>query len=184
MAPIKHRDLAAGIREAHQRCLGAVRAGVKHAVEAGRLLIQSRTRTPHGGWERWAREECGLTPRLAQRYMQAARYLDALTDADASRVADLSFRQVLVLARKNARAARKIDELDRAGVLESADVLDERAEQAVPDIEEVHRRQQEDRRRAEQKETVAEIEARRTERGGRTAWEQAHPEPEESMRPW
>jgi hypothetical protein len=188
MPPLNYAKLAADIRAAHERCLSAARSGLRHAVEAGRLLLTVRSRTPHGGWERYVTNQCGLTPRLAQRYMQAARHIGQLTDAEATRVADLSFRQLLFLARKNARAARKIDELDRAEVLETtaerldqaADgpLLDEAADWPLPDAQAEWRRMQEARRQAQQRETTAEIEASRGDRGGRAAWEQAHPEEE------
>jgi hypothetical protein len=46
---------------------------IKHAVEAGKLLLQAKEAIPHGQWLPWLEKHIAVTPRQAQRYMQVAQ---------------------------------------------------------------------------------------------------------------
>jgi hypothetical protein len=127
MAPADQPDLpslAEGICREHAHCRNAMRQGLRHALEAGRLLAQAKDRLPHGEWLPWLAEHCpDVSPRLAQKYMRVARELprlDADNPANTPRVADMSFRQALDTIADAASAARAIPELERADVLDAA----------------------------------------------------------------
>jgi hypothetical protein len=116
-------QLADQINREHGRCRGALAVGAQHALECGKLLLAARARVRHGDWLPWLAANCpDISERLAQRYMQVARHFNKLgiTPANATRVADLSFRQVLHLMTENARQAQRIAPLDRPDVLDQA----------------------------------------------------------------
>jgi putative DNA primase/helicase len=106
--PVDLSTLAEGIRQAHLRCRDALQQGLAHALEAGRLLLQAKERVRHGEWLAWLDEHCELSERLAQKYMQVAREVPRLEEANTPRVADLSLRKALDLAAQNAKEARRL----------------------------------------------------------------------------
>ncbi len=83
--------LAVAIQREHVAASTAARAALDHALEAGRLLAEARPGIPHGGWEAFVRDRCGLAPRTARLYLQ----LDAnrARIADRQRVAGLTVRE-------------------------------------------------------------------------------------------
>ncbi len=89
--------LAAQINAEHRACEASLSRGLEHALNAGRLLLEAKTRLKHGGWLKWVREQCTMPPRLVQKYMQLARAWPGLQEANAPRVAHLSFREALKL---------------------------------------------------------------------------------------
>lgn len=86
--------LATRINEEHRACDEALREGLRHAVNAGELLIEAKSRCSHGMWGAWLEENFEGSNRTAQAYMRVARNRDAI-DAKAQRVAGLSFRDAL-----------------------------------------------------------------------------------------
>ena len=122
-APASLPDLAADIRRAHASCVDAFGRGLRHAVEAGTLLIRAKGQVPHGAWLTWLATHCELSDRLAQKYMRVARDLPKLEAADPAntpRVADLSLRQALDLIAENSRTVLRVPEPERPAVLERA----------------------------------------------------------------
>jgi hypothetical protein len=89
------------IKEAHRNCEQSFKSGLQHALEAGRLLLEVKDsgKVPHGQWAKWVKEELQFAPRRAQLYMQVASAVAVLPE-HAQRVALLSLRQTLSLARK------------------------------------------------------------------------------------
>lgn len=66
------------IRTAGETALG-------HAREVGQLLIEAKSRVPHGSWLSWLEENCSLEVSTAQIYMRVAshwKYLRSKTDRD------------------------------------------------------------------------------------------------------
>jgi hypothetical protein len=55
------------------------------AMAAGDALIAAKERVAHGEWERFCRQECGLSVRLCQTYMELARNRAAI-EAKAQRL--------------------------------------------------------------------------------------------------
>ena len=91
------QSLAAQINDAHDEALASVRTALGHACRAGDLLIEAKRQLGHGAWIPWLRKHCTtVSERTAQKYMQLARELPALT-AKAPRAADLSLRGALAL---------------------------------------------------------------------------------------
>lgn len=95
-------DLAARIRAAHQ----AVGEAMKHAIAAGELLAEAKSKVPHGDWLLWLEANCEMSERTAQGYMRIARELARLEPAKAQRVADLSVRDALRSLSRATGAAR------------------------------------------------------------------------------
>jgi hypothetical protein len=67
-------DLAARIKAEHEASALAVKRGLAHAINAGRLLIEAKDQLAHGQWLPWLREHCAVPERSAQRYMHLATY--------------------------------------------------------------------------------------------------------------
>lgn len=62
--------MATAIRREHEAAGTAARAALDHALECGRLLAEARRGIPHGGWEPFIRDRCGIAPRTARLYVQ------------------------------------------------------------------------------------------------------------------
>jgi hypothetical protein len=87
---LEPKNLAERIRAEHQAVITAATDMVRHAIEAGRLLIEAKAQVNHGGWLPWLEEHCELSERQAQRYMRLAERMPKLLEANPSRVSDLS----------------------------------------------------------------------------------------------
>ena len=87
--------LADEINSAHRACDDALRAGLNHAVRAGELLVEAKSRVKHGEWGSWLGDNFEGSARTAQAYMKVAREVPNLDGEKAQRVADLSFRGAL-----------------------------------------------------------------------------------------
>jgi hypothetical protein len=66
-------DLAAQINEHHRAAESAMRSGLEHAMEAGRLLISAKSQCPHGEWGSWLADNFEGSDRTARAYMQIAK---------------------------------------------------------------------------------------------------------------
>src|SRR5262245_49802036 len=100
--------LAARINEAHDRCRAAMTDGVRHAVEAGKLLAEARENVRHGEWMPWLRANVTFSVRSAQAYMRLAENCRELDQPKAQRVALLPFRDALAeLSEKRPAASAK-----------------------------------------------------------------------------
>jgi len=87
-------DLAARIRAEHQAAAAVLERGLQHAITAGRLLIEAKAQTSHGGWIAWLKNNCEMSLRTAQAYMRVASAIGK-DDSKAQRVAHLTFRDAL-----------------------------------------------------------------------------------------
>lgn len=95
--------LTAAIRQEHEAASTAARSALGHALEAGRLLAEAKAAIPHGGWEAYVRDTCGIAPRTASLYLRLHRHRDRLSDRQ--HVAELSVRQAArLLERPKAKA--------------------------------------------------------------------------------
>jgi Protein of unknown function (DUF3102) len=119
-APNDLRNLATRIKAAH----AAVGSAMRHAIEAGQLLIEAKKQVPHGAWLSWLEQKCEMRERTAQAYMRIARQLEQLDDAKAQRVADLSFRDALKQFARTARTAKALSPSDLETVLTEAETGD------------------------------------------------------------
>jgi Protein of unknown function (DUF3102) len=52
---------------------------VRHAVECGKALVESKALLGRGGWNQWVEEQCALHRMTANRYIRLAQRADLLT---------------------------------------------------------------------------------------------------------
>ncbi len=88
-------ELAECISKEHQACRSAAQSAVQHAIRAGELLLEAKSKIPHGQWLSWLEGNCGVAERTAQAYMRLARELPKLEPGKAQCVADLPIREAL-----------------------------------------------------------------------------------------
>lgn len=80
---------------------------------AGLLLAQAKRKIPHGSWESFVRDSCGIAPRTARLYQRLHRHRDRLPDRQ--HVAELSVRQAArLLERPKAKAETACDDPTKA----------------------------------------------------------------------
>ena len=89
--------LAEQINRAHQEVQSALRQGVSHALDAGRVLLEAKQLVGHGGWGRWVSENCAFSERTSRVYMQLARDYPTLDESNRQRVAVLPLREAMKL---------------------------------------------------------------------------------------
>jgi protein gp37 len=90
-------DLAARINAEHVAVANSLTTSIKHAIAAGDLLIEAKRKVPHGEWLPWL-EYCGVSDRVAQRYMRLARNrkaIEAAIKANPTLVSDLDMTGAL-----------------------------------------------------------------------------------------
>ncbi|HUU93742.1 MAG TPA: DUF3102 domain-containing protein, partial [Phycisphaerae bacterium] len=63
-------DLAKRINDEHRLCTRYARAGLAHALRAGRLLLEAKRRCVHGEWRTWLVEHFDASATTAQVYMR------------------------------------------------------------------------------------------------------------------
>jgi hypothetical protein len=68
--------LAEKANREHSQAQMAAQQAVKHAVEAGDLLLKVKETVGHGGFTKWIEENFKGTPRHARRYMRLAKAAD------------------------------------------------------------------------------------------------------------
>jgi hypothetical protein len=66
-------ELAAELAAEHQRCEGAYRQALEHALRCGDLLIEAKAQLAHGEWRGWVAANFPGSDRTARAYMQLAR---------------------------------------------------------------------------------------------------------------
>src|SRR5262245_38957693 len=86
--------LAEKINAAHAACEQALKAGLSHALTAGKLLVEAKAKVKHGEWLPWLKANVRFSERTAQGYMRVARLLPEL-EANPQRVADLALRDAM-----------------------------------------------------------------------------------------
>ena len=124
--------LAGEIRAAHQGSRSAAITAAERAVAAGTALIEAKRLVPHGKWQIWLRENCGLGGRTARRYMDlAASGLKMAT------VANLGIRGASeALGRRRAASKKKTvitDERTLSAALEQSHT-EHRGESPAPEV--------------------------------------------------
>ena len=89
--------LADRINAEHPQAETALHDGLRHAVEAGRLLLEAKATVAHGEWLPWLESNFDGSTRTARAYMLVATRLPQLEKQNGNAVANLSFRQALRL---------------------------------------------------------------------------------------
>jgi hypothetical protein len=90
-------DLAARIRAEHQATSDALKKGAEHAMAAGDLLIEAKSKVPHGRWLPWLEKHCSMSERTAQLYMRTAKNRVLIETQIRNGVADLSLNEAAAL---------------------------------------------------------------------------------------
>ena len=107
-------DLAHRIKVEREAARLAIKRGAEHAMNAGDLLIEAKTRLKHGQWLPWLRDHCSMPGRTAQLYMRMAMHRAELSD-EKRNVADLSLRgaiEMLVPESESDKILKRIVEAD------------------------------------------------------------------------
>jgi hypothetical protein len=90
-------DLATRIKSLHAQVLDAGKNVVRKAIEAGVALIDAKRQVGHGNWLRWLKENCELSDRTAEVYMECARNrqrLEAIIAAAANMTLAAALREI------------------------------------------------------------------------------------------
>jgi hypothetical protein len=69
------------INKFHDLAIDAARVSLSHAIQAGRLLCEVKSKLAHGEWESWVATNLSLSEATARRYMRLARHEVELRDA-------------------------------------------------------------------------------------------------------
>ena len=108
---------AVDLKDAASRIRSALHNSV---AEIGQQLLKARRLVKHGMFQAWAKDELGISPRSASRYMQAARFMDGKSAI----LADLPPAVIYRLADPNADQTLVADVLAAAGSGEALVVSD------------------------------------------------------------
>lgn len=105
--------LTAAIRQAHEAASTAARSALEHALEAGRLLAEAKATMPHGSWESYVKDSCGIAPRTARLYQRLHRHRERLPNRQ--HAAEMSVRQAArLLERPKAKPETACDDPTKA----------------------------------------------------------------------
>jgi hypothetical protein len=128
MAELEHLDgLAKRINEEHRRCEGAVNTALKHAMNAGDLLLEAKLGAPHGTWQGWLEDHFDGSVRTAQAYMRVASRRDEVEAAKTQSSAPLSLDGAL----KALSTPKDVPQPGRPATLEE---MEARAEDALSEV--------------------------------------------------
>ncbi len=115
-------DLAARINTAHEAVARSFGNSIKHAIEAGILLVQAKEKLAHGQWLPWLKENCSIQERTAQLYMQMSKG-EAQLRLKSATLADLTLEDAARQLSRSARAFR-LKESEDSPLAESRTVED------------------------------------------------------------
>jgi hypothetical protein len=87
-------DLATRIKTAHRAVRDAAKNIVREAITAGVALIDAKRQVGHGNWLRWLRDNCELSERAAEVYVECARNRQKL-EAIIAGAANMTLAQAL-----------------------------------------------------------------------------------------
>ena len=89
--------LAHRINAEHAQAEAALNNGLRHALEAGRLLLEAKHLCAHGTWARWLKDNFRGSARTARAYALAVKRLPAL-QSKRQHAANLSLREAFRLS--------------------------------------------------------------------------------------
>lgn len=112
--------LTAAIRQEHDAASRAAQSAIQHALAAGRLLAEAKRKIPHGSWESYVKDSCGIAPRTASLYQRLHRHRDRLPNRQ--HVAELSVRQAARLLERPKATAETVAPLPAVAVEQGNDL--------------------------------------------------------------
>ena len=115
-------NLAAEINAEHRACEASANTALHHAIRAGELLVEAKTNQKHGGWLKWLDENFEGSVSLANKYMQAARNSERVTNLNGSK-GEVSLRGALDEVRQ--KVAEEKDRKRRAEIVGRARQIQE-----------------------------------------------------------
>lgn len=134
------RSLATKIRTEHGRVSTSAIDALEHAIAAGWLLLQAKKAVAHGEWLPWLKDNCHVSVRTAQVYMDLSKHAPVLLEhrKDAT-AAYFTLREALALsvAEKHAIRAVKIKQVAApavAAALESGAIDLREADRIVEEV--------------------------------------------------
>ena len=133
-------DLANRIRAAHTEVISATRHIVTHAIAAGDLLIGAKKALDHGQWLPWLKDNCDLSERTANRYMNVAKgkaKLEQLARDKSASVSDLTLVEAYRLFADNEAAHNDAKRKDNGSVgsAKASDTYDKVEEKLIKKLE-------------------------------------------------
>jgi hypothetical protein len=97
---VNAHTLADRINQHHAAAVKHAASALENARAAGELLLEAKDRCKHGEWLLWIAANFVSSEKTAHNYMRVARrWPQIMATAKAQRVADLSLREALRLAR-------------------------------------------------------------------------------------
>ena len=75
----------------------ALKDSVRHAIEAGSLLLEAKEQLKHGQWLPWLRDHCIMSERTTQLYMRCAKSRETIEKQIRNGVADLSLNEAAAM---------------------------------------------------------------------------------------
>jgi Protein of unknown function (DUF3102) len=120
-------DLAARIKAEHKATVDALRTAVIHAMAAGDLLLEARKQVPHGQWGQWFNDNCAMSSRSGQLYMQLAKHRNIIEKEMAKTamgVADLTLNEAAALCVLAGRIEKVMEFAKQAEGINSEDFVE------------------------------------------------------------
>jgi hypothetical protein len=138
LPPIDLRTLAIKINAAHKAVVDGAKSALTNAIAAGEALIAAKAAVADGTWLRWLRDNCTVSERTAQLYMQVAenkRQLEIEATNRSATIADQTLNEAIrsLRARKPTKKKPKQEEPPKSVVLGSVDAPHKQAEPTIDD---------------------------------------------------
>jgi phage N-6-adenine-methyltransferase len=87
--------IADQINDAAHRAESSARESLRHAKQAGELLLRVKAELPHGEFTGWVESQCEFSPRTARRFMKLADQWEELQTKTDTIVTDLGITEAL-----------------------------------------------------------------------------------------
>jgi hypothetical protein len=124
-------ELAARIKAEHEAVSVALKDSVRHAIEAGSLLLEAKEQVKHGQWLPWLREHCTISERTAQLYMRTAKNREEIEKQIRNGVADLSLNEAAAMLALSSDIKKLFDFVRRADGMDSDELVKHCAENDI-----------------------------------------------------
>jgi hypothetical protein len=124
-------ELADRIRVEHQAVSTALKESLRHAIEAGELLIEAKKQVGHGQWLPWLQERCAISERTAQLYMRVAKNRKEIEEQIRNGIADLSLNEAAALLMLSSEVKKLLDFDKSCGDLSAEEIIQTALDQRV-----------------------------------------------------
>jgi hypothetical protein len=90
-------DIAARIKAEHKAAKDSLQESVRHAIEAGTLLLEAKEQLKHGQWLPWLKDHCTISERTAQLCMRCAKGREEIEKQMRNGIADLTLTEAAAM---------------------------------------------------------------------------------------